>query len=197
MVTIYIMGKQYQVAKGLTIQKAQEAAGYKLLRGCGCRGGFCGACGTVYRVPPEAKLRVGLACQTVIEDNMYIAQIPFFPANKVKYSIEEVEADISTVMALYPEVVRCLQCGTCNKICPQDINVMNYIACAIKGYSNSSFTMTSASSSGLFAFPFFTFWLPPYINFCTWFCKWKETRTETILNIFTKQLFGKINKCSF
>ncbi|HEC82861.1 MAG TPA: 4Fe-4S ferredoxin, partial [Firmicutes bacterium] len=33
MVRIYIMGKQYEVPKGLTIQKALEYAGMRLLRG--------------------------------------------------------------------------------------------------------------------------------------------------------------------
>ena len=78
MVTIYIMGKQYKVPEGLTILKAMEYAGYKLIRGCGCRGGFCGACGTVYRTKGDYKLKVGLACQSLVEDEMYLAQIPFF-----------------------------------------------------------------------------------------------------------------------
>lgn len=43
-VKIFIMGKAYQVPKGLTIMKAMEHAGYQFIRGCGCRGGFCGAC---------------------------------------------------------------------------------------------------------------------------------------------------------
>ena len=45
------MGKRYEVPSSLTIQKALEYAGYQLIRGCGCRGGICGACGTVYRIP--------------------------------------------------------------------------------------------------------------------------------------------------
>lgn len=132
-VKIYIMGKQYEVPKGLTIQKAMEYAGYQLLRGCGCRGGFCGACGTVYRIGNDYKLKVGLACQTVAEDEMYIAQIPFFPAGKVLYEIEKIKPEGETLAKLYPEVMRCLQCNTCRKACPQDIEVMEYIACAMRG----------------------------------------------------------------
>jgi hypothetical protein len=49
-VPIFIMGKRYEVPASLTIQKAFEYAGYQLIRGCGCRGGICGACGTVYRL---------------------------------------------------------------------------------------------------------------------------------------------------
>jgi ferredoxin len=51
MVTVYIMGQAYQVPAGLTILKAMEYAGFRLVRGVGCRGGFCGACATVYRLP--------------------------------------------------------------------------------------------------------------------------------------------------
>ncbi len=64
LVPIYIMGKRYEVPQGLTIMSALEWAGYQLIRGCGCRGGFCGACATVYRVPGNFRIHVGMACQT-------------------------------------------------------------------------------------------------------------------------------------
>jgi len=89
LIPIYIMGKKYLVPKDLTIMKALEYSGYKYIRGCGCRGGFCGACGTIYRFKDDYKLHSGLACQTIAEENMYMVQIPFFPANKAVYSIEE------------------------------------------------------------------------------------------------------------
>ena len=63
LIPIYIMGKRYEVPESLTIMKAIEYAGYKLIRGCGCRGGFCGACATVYRVEGDPRLyrrRIGL-----------------------------------------------------------------------------------------------------------------------------------------
>ena len=85
LVPIFIMGKKYEVPESLTIQKAMEYAGYLLIRGCGCRGGICGACGTIYRFPNDYKLHFGLACQTVVEPNMYLTQLPFFPANKSTY----------------------------------------------------------------------------------------------------------------
>jgi ferredoxin len=133
MVDIYIMGKRYQVPEGLTIQKALEYAGMRLLRGCGCRGGFCGACGTVYRTKGDYKLKVALACQTVVEDGMYLTQIPFYPANKAAYVLEELEPKLESIIQAYPEVMRCVQCNTCRKVCPQDIEVMQYIAAAMRG----------------------------------------------------------------
>ena len=44
MVNVYLFGKKYSVPAELTIMRAMEYAGYQLVRGCGCRNGFCGAC---------------------------------------------------------------------------------------------------------------------------------------------------------
>lgn len=133
MVSIYIMGKQYKVPYGLTIMKAMEYAGYRFIRGCGCRGGFCGACGTVYRKPGDFRLKVGLACQTMVEDGMHLTQIPFYPANKATYNLEELTPSLGTLLALYPEMTRCLGCNSCTRICPQELSVMDYMAAAQRG----------------------------------------------------------------
>ncbi|NQT05294.1 MAG: 2Fe-2S iron-sulfur cluster binding domain-containing protein, partial [Dehalococcoidia bacterium] len=82
LIPVYVMGKRYMVPETLTIMKALEYAGYRFIRGCGCRGGICGACATVYRKPGDYHIRVGLACQTVVEPDMYLTQIPFYPANR-------------------------------------------------------------------------------------------------------------------
>lgn len=133
LVPIFVMGKRYEVPDSLTIQKALEYAGYQLVRGCGCRGGICGACGTVYRFPGSYRIEVGLACQTVVQPDMYIAQLPFFPGNKAVYDIETLPAVGGTIAALYPEVFKCVGCGTCTRSCPMDIDVMGYISKAIQG----------------------------------------------------------------
>ena len=132
-VSIYIMGKRYEVPQGLTIMKALEHAGYRLVRGVGCRGGFCGACGTVYRTEGDYKIKVGLACQAVVEDGMHLTQIPFFPANKSVYDITEVEPTAEEILKEYPELYRCVACNTCTKSCPQDIEVMDYVQAALRG----------------------------------------------------------------
>jgi len=133
MISIYITGKKYLVPNGLTIMKAMEYAGYRYIRGCGCRGGFCGGCGTVYRFKDDYKLQSGLACQTVVEENMYLVQIPFFPANKTEYNLDELKPTGGTLLKLYPELARCVSCNTCTKVCPQDIEVMDYMQAALKG----------------------------------------------------------------
>jgi heterodisulfide reductase subunit C len=132
-VPIFIMGKRYEVPASLTIQKAFEYAGYQLIRGCGCRGGICGACGTVYRFPDSHKIEVGLACQTVVQPNMYLTMIPFFPANRATYDLEKLKPDLDSLVKLYPDVMRCVQCNTCTKSCPMDIEVMDYMAAAMRG----------------------------------------------------------------
>ncbi len=133
LIPVYIMGKQYMVPPTLTIMKAMEYAGYKLIRGVGCRGGFCGACGTAYRVLGDPKLYFGLACQTVVLPDMYLAQIPFFPAQRSVYDITQLEPTATTLFAAYPEVLRCLGCGACTKACPQEIDVRVYMAAGMRG----------------------------------------------------------------
>ncbi len=133
LIPIYIMGKRYDVPESLTIMKAMEYAGYKYIRGAGCRGGICGACATVYRKPGDYHIRVGLACQTVVEPDMYLTQIPFFPANRSVFNWDDVKGEAEEVFAAYPEVFRCLACNACSKVCPMDIPVMDYIAAIKRG----------------------------------------------------------------
>lgn len=133
LVPIYIMGKRYQVPETMTIQKAVEYAGYQFIRSCGCRGGICGACPTVYRILGDYHLHFCLACQTVVQENMFLTQLPFFPANRAMYDIEKVDASAETVMQLYPEVMKCVACNTCTKACPMDIEVMEYVNAAMRG----------------------------------------------------------------
>ncbi len=133
MVTVYIMGKAYQVPAGLTIMKAMEYAGYRLVRGVGCRGGFCGACATVYRLAGDYRLYADLACQTTVQDGMYIAQLPFTPGERAPYRLEDLSPEENPLLALYPEIARCVSCNTCTKACPQDLEVMDYIQAALRG----------------------------------------------------------------
>jgi len=132
-VEVFIMGKSYKVPAGLTIMKALEFAGYRYVRGCGCRAGFCGACSTIYRLEDEQKLGFDLACQKVVEDKMCLVQLPFVPAAKAEYDIEKIKPKESTILEIYPEIARCVSCNTCTKSCPQDIEVMKYIQMAIRG----------------------------------------------------------------
>lgn len=132
-IKIYAIGQEYSVPAELTIMKAMEYIGYRYIRGIGCRGGFCGACATVYRIKNDYKLYTGLACQTTVKDGMYLAQIPFVPAEKQRYDIDALKPDSSVVMGLYPEVARCVSCNSCTKACPQELEVMEAIQSILRG----------------------------------------------------------------
>jgi ferredoxin len=132
-ISVYIMGKRYEVPASLTIMKAMEYAGYTLVRGVGCRGGFCGACATVYRIRDDERLHFGLACQTMVQPDMYLGQIPFFPTQRAAYDVVKLSPAPATMWKLYPEILRCLGCGTCTKSCPQEIDVKGYMAQLMRG----------------------------------------------------------------
>ena len=133
MVNVYLFGKKYQVPESLTIMKAMEYAGYQLVRGCGCRNGFCGACSTIYRIHGKQELKTCLACQTKVEEGMYVATLPFFPLVKQVYDIEKIKPTEQIMMQLYPEIYSCIGCNACTKSCTQSLNVMQYIAYAQRG----------------------------------------------------------------
>ena len=132
-ITIYIMGRVYKVPADLTILSAMEYAGYKFVRGVGCRQGFCGACATVFRRKGEYKLQTGMACGTRAEDGMYLVQIPFTPAVKADYDLTKEKHSPMVLIKYYPEVARCVSCNTCTKACPQDLEVMDYVQAALRG----------------------------------------------------------------
>ncbi len=132
-VNVFLYGKKYEVPAGLTIMEAMEYAGYKLVRGVGCRNGFCGACATVYRIKGDRELKACLACSTTVEDNMYVATLPFFPLVKEPYDIKKVRPDEQIMMQLYPEIYACVGCNACTNACSQGLNVMQYIAHAQRG----------------------------------------------------------------
>ena len=64
---------------------------------------------------------------------MYLTQIPFFPGRKAVFDLGEIRPSVAHFSQLYPEVFRCLGCSSCTKVCPQDIDVMQYIACLQRG----------------------------------------------------------------
>ena len=147
MVHVYFFGKQYLVPDNLTIMKAMEYAGYQLVRGCGCRNGFCGACATIYRIKGQQQLKTALACQTKVEDEMYVATLPFFPLVKQVYDIRKVKPEQQVMMQLYPEIYSCVGCNACTRACPQGLKVMQYIAYAQRGDFAKVASLRSARTS--------------------------------------------------
>jgi formate hydrogenlyase subunit 6/NADH:ubiquinone oxidoreductase subunit I len=68
-----------------------------------------------------------------VEPDMYIAQIPFFPANRAAYEFDELTSAPEEVFKLYPELFRCVACNACSKACPQGVEVMDAIAALKRG----------------------------------------------------------------
>ena len=132
-VNVFFFGKRYEVPAALTVMEAMEYAGYELVRGCGCRHGFCGACAVIYRIKGHNELRTALACSTQVQDNMYVASLPFYPSDKRTYELENLTPGSRVMMDLYPEIYSCIGCNACTKGCPQGLSVMQYIACAQRG----------------------------------------------------------------
>jgi len=97
----------------------------------------------VFRLAGDHKLRIGLACQTLVQPGMYLAQIPFYPAPRARYDLSELTPTFGTLLSLYPQALRCLACGTCTKACPQDLDVKDIMAHAMRGdiagVANASF----------------------------------------------------------
>lgn len=133
LITMQLMGKSYSVPSGLTIMAAIEYAGYKLVRGAGCRGGFCGACPTLYRRDDNHRVYTALACQTLVEDGMCLVQMPFMPLLAKTYDLHAIEPRPNTLLRHFPEIAGCVACGTCSRACPQGLQVMDYIQAALRG----------------------------------------------------------------
>ncbi len=125
------MGKQYEVPETLTIMKAMEYAGYQFIRGCGCRGGVCGACATVYRKAGRlqdlhrARLPDGGRAGHVPDAD------PVLPGQPRRATTSRpLEPTPETIYQLYPELFRCVACNACTKVCPMDVEVLDYISAA-------------------------------------------------------------------
>lgn len=132
-IPIYVMGKKFEVPEELTILKALEYSGFDIKRGCGCRGGVCGACATVYRRKDEYRINTGLACQTVIEPEINLVQLPFVSTRKSIDAVRDINPESLDIVKAYPELMRCMGCNTCTKSCPVDLKVMDYVSAAIRG----------------------------------------------------------------
>jgi succinate dehydrogenase/fumarate reductase-like Fe-S protein len=133
MITVEIMGKQYQVPDGMTVINSLWYTGHNLTRGVGCLGGVCGACATVYRNKDDFALKVGLGCQMRVEDGMSFFLTPFYPAAKPNYKIEEIEHPKEELFKYFPEALNCRNCNACNKVCPQEIDIKGAVKDAVKG----------------------------------------------------------------
>ncbi|MBF0271539.1 MAG: 4Fe-4S dicluster domain-containing protein [Magnetococcales bacterium] len=125
-----------EVPSGKTILSALESVGIGMVRGVGCRGGICGACAVLYRVPAQSHtMSAGLMCQETVQPGMEILPLPHVPHKKVPHHLDlpEDETPAYHVLRLYPEVNHCVMCGECVRMCPMDIDVMGYVGMIKRG----------------------------------------------------------------
>ena len=52
---------------------------------------------------------------------------------KVAYDLNELAPTSMAVLEVYSILTQCQGCNTCTKSCPQDIDVLRYISCALRG----------------------------------------------------------------
>lgn len=133
LIPVYFYGKRYDVPESFTIMQAYEFTGHQYTRGCGCKGGACGACAAIFIIPETDSMQVGLACQTQVVSGMTVIQVPYFPAKKRFYELENLSADAASIASIFPELYRCMGCNTCTKMCPQEIQVMECMSAALRG----------------------------------------------------------------
>ena len=135
-VTVYFDGKPHEVREGDTLLTAMEQAGYDLVKGVGCRQGFCGACPTLYRKvtkDSQGDVCFGLACQTKAEEGMQATPMPTFPLNRQTYDITSLQPTKTVLQEVFPEITDCIECELCTNSCPRGLEVMDYIKAARQG----------------------------------------------------------------
>ncbi len=146
MITIGFDGIPYRVSPGRTLLAALEEADRQFVRGVGCRGGVCGACTVLYRLPDSHALIAGLLCQDEVRDGMEILSLPYIPQKKATHQLTLAVGDSPEyhVLNLYPEVNHCIMCGECTRLCPVGIDVMAYVGMIkrgdLRGAAQASFT---------------------------------------------------------
>lgn len=131
-VRIVFMGQSYEVPALSTVLQSLEGVGYQFVRGVGCRGGLCGACAFLGHLEGEEQIRPGLACQSIVADNLHISPMPSYPVIRPLHALEGRPATYETVRGAYPELLRCIGCNTCTRVCPQDIPVMDLLSATFR-----------------------------------------------------------------
>ncbi|MGN7611251.1 4Fe-4S dicluster domain-containing protein [Magnetococcales bacterium HHB-1] len=135
-IVIYYDEERFEVSAGRTVLAALEEVGYRFIRGIGCRGGVCGACAALFRIRGgDAELHAMLLCQEMVQEGMEILPLPAFPQRKVNYRLEKSAREDAAyrVINTYPEVTRCIMCGECSRLCPVQIQVMEYVGMIKRG----------------------------------------------------------------
>ncbi len=132
-VSIQFMGKTYRVSKDSTLMGALLETGWESARELGCLGGCCGTCAALYRLPDETHVRTGLACRIPVREGISFSLVGCYPCPEPVYDLTTIDDPKQALFDLFPEITGCHKCGLCVTACPQDIDVMRGMWCAVFG----------------------------------------------------------------
>jgi succinate dehydrogenase/fumarate reductase-like Fe-S protein len=132
LITIELEGRKIEVPKGVTVIEALWDTGHDVKRGIGCLSGLCGACTIAYMEEGGRRVKFGLGCQTLVQANMNVIMVPFFPSRRAVHDPPALAEPGERLAELYPELQNCNNCKSCN-VCPEWIVVAKVMQDALQG----------------------------------------------------------------
>jgi len=151
LITIELEGRKTQVPAGVTVIEALWDTGHDVKRGIGCLSGLCGACTIAYMEDGARRVKFGLGCQTLVQPNMNVIMLPFFPSRRALHDKPELANPAERLADLYPELQTCNNCKGCN-VCPEWIVVAKVMQDAMQGdYASVAKGMRGCIMCGLCA----------------------------------------------
>lgn len=132
LITIELEGRKIQVPIGVTVIEALWDTGHDVKRGIGCLSGLCGACTIAYMEDNGRRVKFGLGCQTLVQPNMNVIMMPFFPSRRAIHDQTALTDPGKWLAEFYPELQSCNNCKYCN-ICPEWIVVAKVMQEAMRG----------------------------------------------------------------
>ena len=79
MITVYLMGKKYEVPESLTIMALWNTRATNSSAAAAAATASAAPAPPSTRVKGSSELKMCLACSTKVEENMYVATLPYFP----------------------------------------------------------------------------------------------------------------------
>jgi len=130
------------VPDGISAIQALWHSGMDPRHGIGCLGGVCGACVITWKTESVA-FRTGLGCQTPVCEGMDIRFMVMDLPRSVPFRTRPWEtigrgklgeSDLkSHFLETLPTTRRCVACGACTAVCPQNIDVMKGVKETLNG----------------------------------------------------------------
>ena len=132
LISIELEGRKIDVPSGVTVIEALWDTGHDVKRGIGCLSGLCGACTIAYMEEGGRRVKFGLGCQTLVQPNMNVIMMPFFPSRRAIHDPAALAEPAARLAELYPELQSCNDCKCCN-VCPEWIVVARVMQDARQG----------------------------------------------------------------